>query len=142
MRRALAALLGASTLLLAGCGYEGTVAPTAKDVSGTVPQQKSTLPKGDPAAGKKLFASNGCTGCHTYAPAGSSGKVGPDLDHLPADAQKAGKPLDAFIHESIVDPNAFVAPGYPRGVMPTNYGKTLSKAQLDTLVKYLGQQAK
>src|SRR5436190_16412818 len=70
MRRALAVLLGASVLVLAGCGYKGTVAPTAKDVSGTLPKQTTTLPKGTASSGKQLFASNGCTGCHTYTPAG------------------------------------------------------------------------
>jgi cytochrome c2 len=139
MRRALAALLGASTLLLAGCGYEGTVAPTAKDVSGTVPQQKSTLPKGDPAAGKKLFASNGCTGCHTYAPAGSNAKVGPDLDKLSQYAQKAGQgPLDQFVETSIVNPSAYVESGYS-DVMPKSYGD-LPQKQIADLVAFLTQK--
>ncbi len=36
--------------------------------------------KGDPIAGKKLFASEGCAGCHAFTPAASKGTVGPDLD--------------------------------------------------------------
>src|SRR6185437_8494208 len=32
-----------------------------------------TAVKGDPAAGKKVFASAGCTGCHTLKAAGSTG---------------------------------------------------------------------
>jgi mono/diheme cytochrome c family protein len=36
--------------------------------------------KGDPIAGKKLFASSGCAGCHTFKAAGSTGTTGPDLD--------------------------------------------------------------
>jgi mono/diheme cytochrome c family protein len=35
---------------------------------------------GDPVAGKKLFASSGCSGCHTFKAAASSGTTGPDLD--------------------------------------------------------------
>ncbi|HSG13102.1 MAG TPA: c-type cytochrome [Gaiellaceae bacterium] len=35
---------------------------------------------GDPVAGKSVFASAGCGGCHTFAAAGSSGSVGPNLD--------------------------------------------------------------
>jgi mono/diheme cytochrome c family protein len=94
-------------------------------------------------SGKDIFLSSGCGSCHTLADAGTTGKIGPDLDkQLAPDAKKAGKPLAEFTRESIVDPNAFVAPGYPKGVMPTNFGKTLSKAQLETLVKYLAQQAK
>lgn len=36
--------------------------------------------EGDAAAGKTVFASAGCTGCHTLKAAGSSGTVGPNLD--------------------------------------------------------------
>jgi mono/diheme cytochrome c family protein len=35
---------------------------------------------GDPAAGQEVFASAGCGSCHVFAPAGSSGTVGPSLD--------------------------------------------------------------
>jgi cytochrome c553 len=38
--------------------------------------------KGDPAAGKGIFASAGCSGCHTLKAAGATGTVGPDLDQL------------------------------------------------------------
>jgi mono/diheme cytochrome c family protein len=30
--------------------------------------------------GEQIFAENGCGGCHTYEPAGSSGTTGPSLD--------------------------------------------------------------
>ena len=43
--------------------------------------------KGNPTAGKAVFASAGCSGCHTLKAANASGKVGPDLDQLkPAEA--------------------------------------------------------
>jgi mono/diheme cytochrome c family protein len=42
-------------------------------------------PQGDPAAGKAVFTSAGCTGCHTLKAAGSSGTVGPNLDNLKPD---------------------------------------------------------
>ena len=44
--------------------------------------------------------------------------------------------LAAFIRESIVNPNAYIAPGYPKSVMPQTFGSTLTKTQLgkfDTL---------
>jgi cytochrome c oxidase subunit 2 len=85
---------------------------------------------------KALFVSNGCDGCHTFKPAGAKGTVGPDLDNLRQAAQIAGKPLEEFIRQSIVDPNAYVAPGYPKGVMPETFS-SLPKQQLDALVKYL-----
>jgi len=37
---------------------------------------------GDPIAGKRLFAEQGCDGCHTFKAAGSNGTDGPDLDEL------------------------------------------------------------
>jgi cytochrome c2 len=92
------------------------------------------------AAGKKAFADNGCAACHTFAPAGASGTVGPDLDKLPDFAQTAGKPLDAFIHESIVDPEAYVEKGYPKGVMPSF--SSLPPSTVDALVAFLSQSGK
>jgi cytochrome c oxidase subunit 2 len=93
-------------------------------------------------AGKTVFTQQGCASCHTLAAAGANGKVGPDLDKLAQEAQRAGKPLEAFVHESIVDPNAYVEKGYPRGVMPPNFGQSIPPDQLDALVKYLVQSAK
>ena len=113
--------------------------PTAQDVSGTVPKQTSTLPNGNAAAGKRLFASNGCTGCHSYTPAGSNAKVGPDLDKLPQLAKKANQgPLDQFVENSIVNPSSYVESGY-QDVMPKSYGN-LPQQQLADLVAFLTQK--
>ena len=88
------------------------------------------------ANGKVLFVSNGCNGCHTFKPAGSNGTVGPDLDKLQQAAQRAGKPLEEFIRESIVNPDAYVEPGFQKGVMPGTFS-SLPSAQIDALVKFL-----
>ena len=101
---------------------------------------QSTGGGGGPS-GKALFVSNGCNGCHTFKPAGANGKVGPDLDKLAEEARRADKPLEEFIRESIVNPNAYVEPGYPKGVMPGTFGG-LPKAQLDALVTFLAGGAK
>ena len=139
MRRAFLALLLAVPLAAAGCGSEGVGGPTAEAVEGTLPQQTSTLPKGSPASGKKLFASNGCGGCHTYAPAGTNAKVGPDLDKLPQYAKKADSgPLDQFVETSIVNPSSYVEDGY-QDVMPKSYGN-LPQKQLADLVAFLTQK--
>jgi cytochrome c oxidase subunit II len=87
-------------------------------------------------SGKQLFASNGCDGCHTFKPAGASGTVGPDLDKLTELARRAGQPLEQFIRESIVKPDAYVEPGYPKGVMPGTFA-SLPSSQIDALVKFL-----
>jgi len=88
-------------------------------------------------------ASAGCGGCHAFTPAGTDAQIGPDLDGLVADAKKAGEPEDAYIKQSIVDPNAVVVSGFQSGVMPTTFGKTLSPEELDALVAFLsGKEAK
>ena len=107
--------------------------PTAFDA--WVKQQQNALKAPPGEAGKSVFAANGCASCHTLKAAGASGKVGPDLDKLPAYAKQAGKPLEDFVRESIVDPNAYVQPGFPKGVMPPF--STLPKDQLDALVQFL-----
>ena len=89
--------------------------------------------QGDPAAGKTLFTSQGCGGCHAFAAAGTNATVGPNLD----DALQ-GKDA-VFVSESIVDPNAEVAQGFPQGVMPGDYGQNLSAKQIADLVAFLSQ---
>jgi cytochrome c oxidase subunit 2 len=86
--------------------------------------------------GLAVFNNNGCSGCHTFKPAGSKATTGPDLDNLPADARRAGKPLVAFVRESIVDPNAYIEKGYQPNIMPSTF-KSLPKQQLDALVQFL-----
>jgi cytochrome c oxidase subunit II len=92
---------------------------------------------GGAGGGAATFASAGCSACHAFKPANSTGQVGPDLDHLTEAAQKDGKPLADFIHESIVDPGAYVAPGYQDGVMPSTYKDQIPADKLDELVQYL-----
>jgi cytochrome c oxidase subunit II len=114
-------------LALAGCGYEGVTRPLPQKVVGKV---KLAAP------GKSVFISQGCNACHTYTPAGAKGTVGPDLDKLAQYAKQAKQPLAAFTKQSIVDPNAYVQPGYPKGVMPQTY-KSLPADQLSQLVDFL-----
>jgi cytochrome c551/c552 len=113
-------------LTAAGCGSQGAVRALPNTVVGTV---KLAAP------GKGLFLSNGCNGCHTYKPAGSTGTIGPDLDKLPQYAKQAKQPLSAFVRTSITDPNAYVQPGYPKGVMPSF--KQLSASDVNDLVQFL-----
>jgi cytochrome c oxidase subunit 2 len=89
------------------------------------------------AAGAAAFKANGCSACHTFTPAGATAKVGPDLDNLAKYAQQAGKPLEEFVHESIVDPGAYIQPGFQNGMPPF---KSLPPETIDALVQYLTQK--
>jgi mono/diheme cytochrome c family protein len=75
---------------------------------------------GDPVAGKQVFASAGCGGCHTLKAAGSTGNVGPNLDQLKPTAaivahqvEVGGGPMPSFKSslspKQILDVAAFVA---------------------------------
>jgi cytochrome c oxidase subunit II len=95
-----------------------------------------------PASGEATFKANGCSACHTLSAAGATGKIGPDLDNLKAEAAKAGQPLDDFIKTSIIDPGAYVAPGYVNGIMPSTFKSSITGPALDQLVQYLATNAK
>jgi cytochrome c oxidase subunit 2 len=113
--------------------------PTSTTTTGTT--STSTTPSSS-AAGLSVFNANGCSSCHTLSAANATGQVGPDLDKLVSYAQTAKQPLAGFIHESIVNPNAYIQPGYAKpSVMPGNFGQTLNKTQLDALVAFLVQSA-
>jgi mono/diheme cytochrome c family protein len=136
-RSALIFVVGA---LLAGCGGSESTAPTAETVEGQQTQTETeteTQAAGDAAAGKQIYAQNGCGSCHEFGPAGSSGTTGPSLDELPDLAEKAGQDLEEFTRESIENPNEYVEEGFPEGVMP-EYDQ-LEDKQLADLVAFLTQ---
>jgi mono/diheme cytochrome c family protein len=84
--------------------------------------------------GAQVFANNGCGTCHTLAAAGSGGVTGPDLDEvLPGQTT-------AMVKESIEDPNAQIAKGYPANVMPQNFKETISAKEFGQLAEYLVEE--
>src|SRR5579862_6906074 len=93
------------------------------------------------SAGLAVFKSQPCATCHTLSAANATGTIGPDLDKLVAYAQQAHQPLAAFIRESIVNPNAYIQPGFPKNTMPQTFAQTLSAAQLSALVQFLVQSS-
>ncbi len=98
-----------------------------------VPGAKPPEVEGGPGA--QVFANNGCGTCHTLAIANSGGTTGPNLDEaLPGQSE-------AEIEESIVDPEAKIEQGYPRGVMPQNFKETIPPEELEKLVEYLSENA-
>lgn len=83
----------------------------------------------------------GCGNCHVIPGVpGSDGEVGPDLSMLGkvADTRKPKTTAKEYVRESVLDPDAFVAPGgFEKGVMPRKFGKTLSDDDMNKLVDYL-----
>ena len=148
-------LIALFALLLVGCGGGEEITATAESVDTTATQTDTgetetgerdgrdrdggdnEAVEGDAAAGKQVFASNGCGSCHTFKPAGSSGTTGPDLDELSDFAENANQPLADFTRTSITDPNEYVEEGFPEGIMPA-YDQ-LSDDDLNNLVAFLTQ---
>ncbi len=117
-------------------GIRSTTAATS--VTQTTTASATAPASGTAAKGKAVFAAMGCGSCHTFTAAATSGTIGPNLDKKPAiDAKKTHMSLAAFVRESIVKPNAYISPGYPRSVMPQNFAKRLSKTQLTALVAFI-----
>ena len=139
MRRRLLLAL-AIGVLLAGCGGETTVAPTAETVIGSLPEEQGNtvnVAEGDAQAGKEIFtktAQPACSTCHTFAAAGSTAMVGPNLD------QGLQGKTPEFVLESIVNPSAEITPGF-QDIMPKDYGTKLDQKQLTDLVAFLTQKS-
>jgi cytochrome c2 len=121
-----------------GASVAAAAAPPPTTTQGAPPP---TGGGGNLASGKAAFAANGCAACHKLAAAGSTGTIGPDLDKLKTYAADAKMPLDQFIRESIVKPDAYIEKGYAKGVMPTSFA-SLPKSTLDALVAFLAASAK
>jgi cytochrome c551/c552 len=119
-----------------------TTSPATTTSAATTTTSTSTSTSsvgGNAAAGKAVFAANGCGSCHTFKPANATGAIGPDLDSAPAADAKADNNMNlaAFINESIVKPDAYIAKGYSKGIMPATFGSSLSKTQLNDLVAFI-----
>lgn len=93
----------------------------------------------DAEAGEDLFFSSraGCSVCHSVQPGVQL--VGPNLAGVAtrAETRVPGMSAEEYLHQSIVEPGAFVVEGYPAGQMLDNFAETLSMEEIDSLVNYL-----
>jgi cytochrome c oxidase subunit 2 len=128
-----------------GDGGGSTAGSTAASGSGAAGGSGGAGSGGDAAVralgvlgqdGRRAFQDEGCGGCHRLADAGTSGRIGPDLDAVLSDED------EAEIRESIVEPQAEATPGFSDSLMPDRYGEQLSAKELDALVKYLAAATK
>jgi mono/diheme cytochrome c family protein len=117
------------SLYIAKCSANPNCGITAANQSAPPPAATTTTtPAGGgstsgTAAGKQVFASAGCGGCHTLKDAGTSGKVGPNLDQL--------KPSQATVAHQVE---------VGGGVMPSFKGQ-LSNAQIMAVAAYVSSVA-
>jgi cytochrome c2 len=99
------------------------------------------LPPGDAAGGQTVFqGAGGCTACHSLQ-AGVAG-VGPSQSGISqrAATTKPDYSAEAYIYESIVNPNAHVVEGFQPGIMPQTFRQTLSAQQIADVIAFLMTQ--
>ncbi len=109
-------------------------------------------PSGDAASGEQLYNqltlgrtdAPGCTTCHSTA--ADEVRVGPSHAGLASRAeQRINSPdytgsatsAEEYLRESILEPNAYVVPGFAPDVMFQRYHAALTPGQIDDLVAYL-----
>jgi cytochrome c len=119
---------------------EPTIADTPVAVTTIV---TGDSPTGDVARGAELFAHglNGappCSTCHLTQEGQTGFSLGPNLAYIGerAGARVEGEDIDAYLHQSILEPNAFLVPGY-RSIMYPEYGKHYSDQEIEDLIAFL-----
>jgi nitric oxide reductase subunit C len=88
------------------------------------------------ARGRQVYRALGCASCHEPNLFGQ--RVGSPLERVGAlaETRRPGMSAEAYLRESIVDPGAYLVPGY-QDSMPRGLGRDLSPTDLDALVAYL-----
>lgn len=93
----------------------------------------------EPAArGRQLYRALDCAACHEPGLRNFWRPVGPPLDRVGevAGSRRPGVPPEEYLRQAIVDPGAYLVPGYPDS-MPRGLERGLSEDDLAALVWYL-----
>ncbi len=138
--------------------------PTEEASSGAAGDLVAAVEAADPANGQVVFNTQhntdkgpwACATCHSvtpnelrvvgpglwnvsvHGPMHALGMTEEDMSH----AEMSTTPADAiaYIHQSIVDPNAVIAPGdppFPPDLMPQNWEQVLTPQELNDVIAYL-----
>lgn len=104
------------------------------------------LPAGDATRGEGLGTAKGCAVCHITTPTGPAWLPS---ENAPGIGARAAARLtepgysglattpEQYLFESIVHPEAYLIGGFTPGVMPANYGQTLTAQEVADLIAYL-----
>ncbi|MFW5942300.1 MAG: c-type cytochrome [bacterium] len=117
------------------------------EVEGPVwPANVSELPAGDPENGQQLYeVTYACQSCHGNLDDEASATVGPwlgDIEEVGAERIEDYTAAD-YIYESILKPNAFIAPECPSGpctepsAMPNTFGEQMTEQEMADILSFL-----
>lgn len=105
----------------------------------SAPVAAASEPTG-PRPPQELFNVMGCLGCHNLdqpQTPDNRGPIGPNMANLYETAGTHGDDAVTYVHNSIVNPNAYIAEGYMAGIMPGNFSERMSAEEIDALVEWL-----
>lgn len=118
-------------------------APTTNIYSGTVASAAATpvAAPGEVRTPQVLWTTMGCVGCHNIdlpQTDTEKGPIAPNMANIQdrAGTRVAGEDAATYVHNSIVNPTAFVVPGY-NPVMPAGFDTRMSAEEINGLVKWL-----
>lgn len=125
---------------------EPTVEPTAAPAAAEAAPAAGGVPSAETVA--PIFTKGTCVACHVIPNIpGAVGVIGPNLTEIGAAGATRipGYTAEQYIRESILNPNAFIAPECPTGaclpgVMLQNLADILSPEEIDLVVAYLAAQ--
>ena len=107
-------------------------APAAEEMGGDAELS------GDPAAAGEMLFAQVCAACHA-----ETDTIGPALPHIGAEAaataEELGMTTEEYLHQSIVDPTAYVMEGF-QPIMPPGYGDQYSEDEINALIAYILSQ--
>jgi cytochrome c oxidase subunit 2 len=115
----------------------------AAEPAGSPGAQRTPTPAGPPATGaalgQQVAQRAGCAACHSI---NGTKIIGPTWKGLAGHqvTLTGGQTVtadDAYLHESIVSPNAKVVDGFQPNIMPQDFGTRLSEDEIQAVIAYI-----
>ena len=119
-------------LLTIACG--GGSSPASDGATATTAVEATGVPDG-----QSLSNTYGCTACHSAD--GGKG-VGPTWQGIYGKEESLNDGTtvmvdEAYLRESILDPNAKIVEDFLPGIMPADFGEKLTGSEIDLLIDYI-----
>lgn len=115
---------------------------TTAALSATLPSSAEAAAPAGPRPPQELYVAMACSGCHKLdqnQTPDNQGQPGPNQGNLheTAATRVPGEDAETYVYNSIVNPSAFVVPGYPDGIMPKDFKTKMSEEEIRSLVKWI-----